>query len=324
MDNKIFLPGDNPSMLYYAVFGNPILHSRSPQIYNSLFTRDSVNAFYTRILTETGRAVCDIIRGLGLAGANVTTPFKEDVISLMDSLSADAEKIGAVNTIINTGGELVGYNTDGDGITGLLEDEGLVLPQRRCLMIGAGGAGKSAALGLLNAGADVSITDLDTDKASAYADRTGCGFFTLDEAVKNIGEFDIVVLAVPPGVYPFKLEQITPDMTIVDANYRSPSKTGFLESLPCKVIKGDGWLIYQAVNAYKLFTGGEADIDIMKKGVREDISFQNPVIKIIGNDSQDFRSYGVADMLVDGRGMDDEYINRIIDEEKSRAFGNKR
>jgi shikimate dehydrogenase len=325
MDNNlIFPPENNRNMRYYAVFGNPILHSRSPQIYNSLFARDNINAFYTRIHAETGRAVCDIIRGLGLAGANVTTPLKEDVISFLDRISTDAKRIGAVNTIINTGGELAGYNTDGDGITGLLDDEGLVLSGSRCLMIGAGGAGKSAALGLLNAGADVFITDLDTDKASDYAERIGCGFSVLEEAVKKIGEFNIVVLAIPPGIYPFKFDQIRPGMTIVDANYRSPSKTGILQSLPCKVIKGDGWLIYQAVNAYHLFTGGKADIETMKKGMKEDIDDQNPVIKIIENDSRNFRSYVATDMLVDGRKMDDVHINRIIDEEKSRAFGDKR
>ena len=325
MDNNlIFSPEKVRDMRYYAVFGNPVLHSRSPQIHNSLFVRDNINAFYTRIHAETGRAVCEIIRGLGLAGANVTTPFKEEVIPFVDRLSADAEKIGAVNTIINTGGYLVGYNTDGDGITGLLDDEGVVLSKSRCLMIGAGGAGKSAALGLLNAGADVFITDMDTDKASDYAERTGCGFSVLEEAVQKIGEFNIVVLAIPPGIYPFEFDQILPGMTIVDANYRSPSETGVLESLPCKVIKGDGWLLYQAVKAYHLFTGEKADIETMKKGMKEDIDPENLVIKILKNDSLDFRSYAAADILVDGRGMDDEHINLIIDEEKSRAFGDKR
>lgn len=325
MDNNLALSSEKTgNMRYYAVFGNPVLHSRSPQIYNSLFTRDNIGAFYTRIHAETGGAVCDIIRGLGLAGANVTTPFKEEVISFTDRLSADAEKIGAVNTIINSGGELAGYNTDGDGITGLLDDEGLVLSESRCLMIGAGGAGKSAALGLLNAGADVLITDQSADKAADIAERIGCSFSVLEEAVKKVREFNIVVLAIPPGIYPFDFDQITPGMTIVDANYRSPSKTGILESLPCKVIKGDGWLIYQAVKAYRLFTGEKADIETMKKGMREDVDAQNVVIKIIEDDSRDFRSFADADMLVDGRGMDDENKNRIIDEEKSRAFGDKR
>ena len=325
MDNNlIFSPEKVHYKRYYAVFGNPVLHSRSPQIYNSLFARDNIAAFYTRIHAETGRAVCEIIRGLGLAGANVTTPFKEEVIPFVDRLSADAEKIGAVNTIINTGGELAGYNTDGDGITGLLDDEGLVLSGSRCLMIGAGGAGKSAALGLVNAGADVLITDQSADKASDYAERAGCSFSPLEEAVKKIGEFNIVVLAIPPGIYPFEFDQIPPGLTLVDANYRSPSETGGLESLPCKVIKGDGWLIYQAVKAYHLFTGEKADIETMKKGMKEDLDSQNPVIRIIENDSRDFRSYVAADMLVDGRGMDGEHTNRIIDEEKSRAFGDKR
>ncbi len=320
------LPGfgqDAVSGEFYAVFGNPVLHSRSPQLYNSLFTCDNVNAFYTRIYTRTGKAVCEIIREHDLAGANVTTPFKEEVIPYLDRLLPGAEKIGAVNTIINRRGELTGYNTDGAGITGALDQEGIELSGSKCLVIGAGGAGKAAALGLLSSGADVLITDMAADKASDYAETIGCNFSVPDEAVKKIGKFNIVVLAIPPGIYPFDFEQIKPDMTLFDANYRSPSETGGLDSLPCKVIRGDNWLIYQAVEAYRLFTGNRADTDIMKKGFKQDLELDNLEIRVIKSDFQKIGPDNFADMFVDGRGLDDKQVNLIIYEEKSKVFGSQ-
>ncbi len=272
---------------------------------------------------QSGKGVCEIIRALGLAGANVTTPFKEDVIEYLDKLSPEAERIAAVNTIINRNGELTGYNTDPAGITGSLFEAGIDPGQRKCLVIGAGGAGKAAALGLVNAGADVLIANRSALKAKDYAKNIGCSSTSLEDAITKLKSFDILVLTIPPGIYPFNKDQIHPGHIIVDANYRSPSSTSLIDWFSCKIVKGDRWLLHQAVEAYRLFTGKAADATIMEKGLGEELDNQGLVIKIIKDDTINQLSFDNADMMIDGRGLDDEQINRIIDEEKDKAFTDK-
>lgn len=305
----------------YAVFGNPVLHSKSPQLYNSLFTRYNTDSFYTRIHARSGRAVCEIIRMLGLSGANVTTPFKEDVIPFMDNLSADAEKVAAVNTIINKKGQLSGFNTDTYGITGTLIEAGIDPRGRKCMVVGAGGAGKAAALGLINAGAEVFISNRSAGKAIDFAKKTGCSFTLLHEAENMLKYLDILVLTLPPGIFPFDRKYIHDDLIIIDANYRSSEVASGIKGLPGRIIKGDRWLLHQAVEAYHLFTGKDADTSVMEEGLNEDVVFNK--LKIIPIKEMDrgaeYEFY--ADMLVDSRGLTREQINIIIDEEKNKAFG---
>jgi shikimate dehydrogenase len=320
---------DDTHLRYFAVFGNPVLHSRSPQLYNPLFKRDKIKAIYTRIFASSGKAVCEIIRGLGLAGANITTPFKEEAIPWLDRISPDAEKIGAVNTIVNVDGELSGYNTDASGVTGSLLEAGADPSGKKCLVMGAGGAGKAAVMGLVNSGAFVTIANRDISKAAGIAEKAGCSYAGLDEAAGRLNEFSILVLTLPPGVYPFKYDQLPPGMTIADANYRSPSETSLLDGLQCKVIRGDRWLLHQGVGAYKLFTGRIADTSIMEEGLKNSLDPEKLMIRVIKDyaikdDITKVLTAPYADLIIDGREMDDLQIKMITDEERAKAFGSKR
>ena len=84
---------------FFAVFGNPILHSKSPQLFNSVFSEFGMNAFYTRIRPQSASDIIDIIRTMPLAGANITAPFKEDMVKFVDVVSLDAEEIGALTPL---------------------------------------------------------------------------------------------------------------------------------------------------------------------------------------------------------------------------------
>jgi shikimate dehydrogenase len=315
---------DDASLRYFAVFGNPVLHSRSPQLYNPLFKHDRVNAVYTRILASSGKAVCEIIRSLNLAGANITTPFKEEVIPWLNMISPDAEKIGAVNTIVNLDGELTGYNTDASGVTGSLWEAGADPSGQKCLVMGAGGAGKAAVMGLVNAGAIVTIANRDISKAAGIAEKAGCSYAGLDDAASRLNEFNILVLTLPPGVYPFTIDQVPAGMTIADANYRSPSETTLLDGLQCRVIRGDRWLLHQGVGAYRLFTGRIAQTSIMEAGLKNSLDPEKLDIRIFKGHGNDVLSAPVADLIIDGRGIDDLQIKMITDEERAKAFGSKR
>ena len=315
---------DNGSFRCFAVFGNPVLHSRSPQLYNSLFHHDRIDACYTRIHATTGKAVSEIIRMTGMAGANITTPFKEAVLPFLDRLSSDAEKISAVNTIINRNGELTGYNTDAGGITGSLREAGIDPAGKKCMVMGAGGAGKAAVTGLLKAGGDVMITNRTPDKAFKFASEAGCWFAAMDEAASKLKLYDILVLALPPGIYPFGPEHVHPGLVIVDANYRSSSEDKSLDRLKCRVITGNRWLLHQAVGAYRSFTGKEAVISLMDRALEETPDPADIEIKIISEwQNESLTDCKQTDMFVDGRGLSDMELKEIIDEEKNKAFKGK-
>lgn len=315
---------DEYSVKYFAVFGKPILHSRSPQLYNSLFIKNNSNAFYTRVFVQSGKEVCEIIRILGLAGANITTPFKEDIIPYLDRLSPEAERISAVNTIINQKGVLTGFNTDAGGITGSLLEAGIDPSGRKCMVMGAGGAGKAAALGLVNAGADVLIANRSEAKAHDFAKKIGCRASGLDNVMSKLKSFDVLVLTLPPGIYPFQIDHVHPKLTIVDANYRPTEENPIIEDFLCKIIRGERWLLHQAVEAYHLFTGKVADTAVMEKGLKKSLDPNNLDIRVIMNNTSNFISIGSADMLIDGRVLDYKQINRIIYEERNMAFTNQR
>lgn len=312
---------DDVSLRYFAVFGNPILHSRSPQLYNALFRHDRVGAYYTRINTQTGRGVCEIIRMLGLSGANITTPFKEEVIPFLDSLSPDAEKVSAVNTIINQDGELKGYNTDADGVTGSLREAGIDPAGLKCMVLGAGGAGKAAAMGLINAGADVLIANRTPGKALQFAEKAGCGFAVMEDALRRIPLFDVLVIALPPGIHLPGFEGIHPGHTIIDANYGHDKGSNGSMIYNCRVIRGERWLLHQAVDAYRLFTGKTADTRVMEEGLNKNTDPSNVIISAIRGRQDGLPALNEkCDMLIDGRGLDNSQIKKLTDEEKNRAF----
>jgi shikimate dehydrogenase len=304
---------------HYAVFGKPVLHSRSPQLYNALFLKEMMNACYTRVLVDSGRAVCEVIRMAGLSGANITTPFKETVVPYLDKLSREAEIVSAVNTIVNNNGELIGYNTDDKGVTGALAESGIDPSGRKCLVMGAGGAGKAAAAGLVNAGANVLITNRTPEKASEFAGKAGCRFINMAEAVKILRSVDVLVLALPPAVYPFDLKDIHEKMVIVDANYRSSSSSADIQK--CMVIRGDRWLLHQATGAFRLFTGKQADVSVMEKGLMYTLDPGKLAVKTIRSSQYPMQINACeADLIVDGSDKDDQQIKKIINEEKNKAF----
>ena len=102
-------------MKLFAIFGDPVSHSRSPLMHNNVFRELGFNACYTRIHLKDGDRLRETFFGLGLDGANITVPHKEAAFKACDEVRGFAKKIGVVNTLINENGRLVGYNTDADG-----------------------------------------------------------------------------------------------------------------------------------------------------------------------------------------------------------------
>ena len=238
-----------------ALIGSPVGHSGSPAMYNFSFRYHNLDYAYMAfdIKEDQVPAALDAIRLFKMRGANVTMPCKNEVAKHMDELSPAARIIGAVNTIVNEDGKLVGHITDGIGFVRNLKEHGVDVKGKKMVVLGAGGAATAIQVqcALETPDCKVSVFDL-ADEAK------------LKEEVANA---DILVNATLAGMKPH--EEITlikdksmfrPDLVVADVVY-NPAETRMVKEAKeagCKLaIGGKGMLLWQGAAAYKLYTGLE-------------------------------------------------------------------
>jgi shikimate dehydrogenase len=239
-------------------------------MHNAAFRELGLNAIYVAFpVADLAQAVAGL-RGLRIHGVSVTIPFKEEIISLLDELEPQAARIGAVNTMVNRDGRLVGHNTDWLGALKALEEK-TGIAGKRVLILGAGGASRAIAFAVLEKGGQVAVTDLDKDKALALSRQ----LWVEVVAPHHLGRYpaDILINATPVGMEP-KSGDIPLDPTllarfqvVMDIVYK-PLKTRLLqeaEARGCQVIDGLRMLIHQATEQFVLWTGRPAPLEIMAR-----------------------------------------------------------
>lgn len=157
----------------YGIFGDPVAHSLSPVMQNAAFAHCRIDAIYVpfHVCSDHLATAVSSLRALDIKGINVTIPHKEAILPLLDDIDPDAARIGAVNTVVNRNGYLVGYNTDSSGfLRSSREDLGFDPKDQQALLLGAGGAGRAAAFALLAAGiGQVTIANRSLDRARKLA-----------------------------------------------------------------------------------------------------------------------------------------------------------
>ncbi|MBP1766005.1 MAG: shikimate dehydrogenase [Candidatus Aminicenantes bacterium] len=269
-----------PKPEIYAVTGKPVVHSLSPELFGLFFRTFNRNAVYTRLAADSALEALATARAIGLRGLNVTSPFKEEMVSLVDGLDEPAAKIGAVNCLALAGagarggqGRSVGagsgvpsrgYNTDFIGLIGTLASFGVDAAGCRALILGTGGAGRAAAYGLVGAGAGkVFIAGRSREKARAAARRLGCAWARILDAPAILKDVDVCISCLP---FPFSRVLTSPrrgGCLIVDAHYGSapegpaPGKTG-----PPAALR---WLFHQAIPSFEILTGVKVDEGLRRK-----------------------------------------------------------
>ena len=302
----------------FAVFGNPILHSKSPQLFNSVFNEVSMKSYYTRIRPQSAADIIEIIRTMPLAGANITAPFKEEMISLVDVVSMDAEAIGAINTIINSNGRLIGYNTDHSGVTQSLKEAGIDLIGKNCLVLGGGGAARSATYGLTRKGAQVTICNRTASKAKTIADDFSCQVMSWTDFDLS-KEYDIVVSTILPSVLPHFFSKLN-FKTLLDASYKPSLVSEVAQSRGINTISGKRWLLNQAVEAFTIFHGYPPPITIMEAALNKTLSKSNILVKEFPCAQENNNDYKGTNIVISSKGLQQDRIKEIIDEEISKAF----
>lgn len=268
----------------YLLLGNPVDHSLSPALHNRGFTELGLNCRYLTSPVEPGRigAAVEGLRALAVAGANVTAPFKQAVIPFLDHLSADAGLVESVNTIVNRDGLLEGYSTDGAGfIQSLRETFPTVNPSQPLLLAGAGGAARAVALAVARWGCpQIYIANRGREGALKLAGvlarqlpRVRCEVLELEPGalLEPLSRCGVIAYALPVDHEAFltALEyrgEVPNGQVLVDFRY---SKTSSKVMLRYKqgggaISDGRGMLFWQAVEAFRLFTGREAPVEAMR------------------------------------------------------------
>jgi len=212
------------------------------------------------------------MRSLGIRGLGVSYPFKEQVVPLLDALDPVAERIGAVNTVVNEGGRLVGHNTDWIGAIRALEEGGRALQRARVLLLGAGGAARAIGFGLRERGAKVTIANRNAEKAARLAAETGALSSTWNAATSSLAAYEIVINATPLGQAdiaregPVARSAIVPGQIVMDIVYK-PIRTKLIEDAETAgaiAVNGGRMLLFQAVAQFELYTGQTAPLPAME------------------------------------------------------------
>jgi shikimate dehydrogenase len=266
----------NATTKVVGVIGYPISHSLSPQMHNSAFAHLDLNYIYVawEVAPRNLKLAMDGVRGLGIVGLNVTIPHKEKVSEFLDVLSEEAEMVGAVNTVQNLNGSLIGYNTDVEGFKRAL---GIDVTGKRAVLLGAGGAGRAVAYSLVSSGASCIILNRTEERARELAEK-----------YKNLGEIegraltpsnlkeamrgtDILVNATSLGMKGEEIEGVgevlDEGILVMDLVY-NPRETPLLRvarEKRAKVVEGWKMLLHQGAFSFEIWTGRKAPFEVMER-----------------------------------------------------------
>ena len=240
----------------YGLLGRPILHSLSPAMHNAGFAALGLNATYVPLEAEDVRDFRAFADAIDLRGANVTIPFKRDVLAILDEVAPIAREVGAVNTITHRDGRWIGTNTDVEGFVAPLRRRG-PLRDARALVLGAGGAARAAAAALRAEGAHVSIAAREPSAAEEIGTQIGAAAVPWPGA----GRWDLVINATPVGSTGSPGLSADPATTQASLAYDlvyEPSVTPFLQAyadVGADVLGGLDMLVAQAERAFEIWTG---------------------------------------------------------------------
>ncbi|MGL4569464.1 MAG: shikimate dehydrogenase [Clostridium sp.] len=253
-------------MEFFGLVGEKLSHSLSPEIHEEIFKGLNVNCAYKlfEIKKSNINDLSDALRTLSIRGVNVTIPYKEVVMESLDEISDEAKKIGAVNTIFNKDGKLIGYNTDYYGFKYMLLDKNINIKDKRVVILGTGGASKAVLACILDMDASEVLLVSRNIRDNDFNDER-VKYITYDE-LKNI-DGEVVINATPVGMYP-KVTKSPVGKNIIK-NYNSvvdliynPMDTEFLKygkELNKNTCGGLMMLVVQAICSEEIWQGRSID-----------------------------------------------------------------
>lgn len=278
-----------PTVKLFLLLGDPVEGSLSPAMHNAAFRALGLNCVYVA-LDVPARFLSDAISGIramDVAGFNVTIPHKISVMKFLDKLDQSASLPGAVNTVKNRRGKLIGFNTDGEGALRALEAKIGSIEGREVMLFGAGGAARAIAFYLAKAGAKLTIANRTIARAEALASminqKLGVEIRTVPlDRVKlaaTLNNADVLINATSVGMYPNVDQTIIPSsmmhrgLVVNDIVYK-PLQTRLLREAKragAKTIDGLGMLVHQGALAFEIWTGRRPPIKVMEEAARREL-----------------------------------------------------
>ena len=270
-----------------AVIGDPVEHSLSPCIHNAAFQHLQLDYVYVAFPVKRGdlRTAIQGMRSLKIHGLNVTTPHKLEVTQHLDHIDESAKNVGAVNTILNKEGTLIGYNTDGKGALLALEADQGELSDKKILILGAGGASRSISYTLAQEARELVVLNRTVEKAerlvkellTTFGNKVRYGELSRGHIKVELEDTDILINATTVGMHPNEDETsvdrdlLRSNLTIFDLVYHPP-ETRLLRDAKAsgaRTIDGLAQLVYQGAVSFEIWTGKRAPVDVMMKAARE-------------------------------------------------------
>jgi shikimate dehydrogenase len=271
-----------------AIIGDPVEHSLSPVMHNAAFKDLGLNLVYvafTVTSTELKTAVLGA-KSLGLRGLNVTMPHKNAIIHYLDEVDSTAKSIGAVNTVLNNQGKLIGYNTDGSGAMIALQENGVYPEEKKLVLLGAGGAAKAIAYQAAQDVEELVILNRTAEKAKKLAEalksfdaKVKAGTLSSEVLKQELPTTDILVNATSAGMHPdvdispVPSDLLYSDLSVMDIIY-NPLETKLLKdakSAGAKVVSGIEMLLYQGAVAFEIWTNCPAPVEVMREAALNEL-----------------------------------------------------
>jgi shikimate dehydrogenase len=269
----------------FALVGDPVEGSLSPPMYNAAFKHLGLDCVYVafRVPPPLLREAVRGVRAMGMGGLNVTHPHKVNILPLLDELHPSAEEVGAVNTVKNEGGRLVGFNTDGEGAVNFLKGKLGSLGGKRVVILGAGGAARALAFSLLREGAELTLLNRTPSRVRKLAfelrrrgGKVSWGGLLRREVGEALSRADLLINATPVGMDREGETLVTSDLMhrglfVMDLVYHPPETALMREARKAgaRTENGLGMLLHQAALSFTLFTGKKAPLRVMGRALRE-------------------------------------------------------
>lgn len=265
----------------FGVIGNPVAHSLSPVMHNAALAAMDYPAVYLAFQVNAAAGAAAAMRALNIKGMSVTIPHKVDIMPYLDDIDPLARAIGAVNTVINRNGRLLGTNTDCHGAMTALEEH-TTLKNKPAALLGAGGAARAIGFGLLEAGARVTVFNRGIERGQALADSLGAPFYPLDQFGDHPA--DIVINTTSVGMtpntaaMPVAAETLAAHMVVMDIVY-NPLETALLRAARargCTTIDGVAMFVHQGVRQLALWTDRQPPVAVMRQAVLNALTASGP------------------------------------------------
>jgi len=279
----------NAETSLYCIIGDPIRHALSPFVQTELFRRYGLNAVYLafQVKRKDLKEVIKAIKILGIRGFNVTMPLKVDIMDYLDHVSESSMLTGAVNTVKNTHKELVGYNTDVDGVIYAFKKAGMEVSGRRIAIVGAGGAARAVVAALYTLGVkELIVVNRTLERglrlARHFKDKVRIDVLVLgsEEAREAILRSEILINATSVGL---RSDEMVIDSSLLEGRegvfdvVHVPPRTRFIREAENRGIKaayGLDMFIGQAVESFRVWTGIKPDSELVRNIVLKGLGIE--------------------------------------------------